>query len=154
MAIISRNLISRLSKNSWNRENLATRKFPGIRYSASESAVHLLVQSIIEQQPFCPIDHCFHVPHSKLEHSSLWSPSTMTSLIQSLNSSTNTTNKPSSDQKILFPLGWVPSQYRRITSTLLPTNSVTPYVYNTWSPSFSCLHFVMDVVLLSQPLTH
>ena len=40
-------------------------------YSASRSAVHLLVWSIIEQQPFCPIDHCFHVQHSKLEHSSL-----------------------------------------------------------------------------------
>lgn len=40
-------------------------------YSASRSAVHLLVRSIIEQQPFCPIDHCFHIQHSKLEHSSL-----------------------------------------------------------------------------------
>ena len=40
-------------------------------YSASRSAVHLLVRSIIEQQLFCPIDHCFHIQHSKLEHSSL-----------------------------------------------------------------------------------
>ena len=33
MAIISQNLISRVSKNCEIRENLAPRKFPGIRYA-------------------------------------------------------------------------------------------------------------------------